>query len=1121
MGTKRVKLALWGALGLLLLPLGLAAQTTDEGYDPMIQIMHQFAHPNIYVLLDTTGSMAWDKLGNSVGTDSSGDPPDLTWSGTSGKGCGSTCKTWIYTLNNSSKFPSRLMVVKNALGNSVDIWAPWDPPKPWPALSPAWLAGTVTYSEYHDQNDHDYTWTVTYSTDQTDPGPPFTAYDPTTHRPTIGTGGIFLPAQDLIGVTANQVNWGFITFHGQSCNPGGAGQTLQVPIDTSDSGDVTDLEQFLRPAAAGGTSVGGATNLKPAVLYAAEELRNTYDSDPRANCGRTFATIVVTDGLSNQCNPNDGNWISPCGTCPGPSCCDTKVSSDYQCPSHPEYFPPGSANDNWITTHNDLTRLRTWAIGISKEVYPCEINMLAYMGRTDADSPNGDSGFTLDKTTHQPIDPYLPQSSLDASRFDSTHQYAYFGEDSGGIRAAFMAIVAAVAAGDYTTSAPVASSALTTANAAVLASTEFPSWRGHLYTFDIDKAPADHGYLMWDGGWNLSHPNLPVDDTASPWVEGTTANPGYVAPADRKIYTWDSSNTLVPVTSDNLSTLNTICGSCSLTAGTIDFIRGNNGSGVRRSWVLGSIVNSTPAITQKPETFIQGNLENHKTFEDASASPGNRAPLVWVGSDDGMLHAFRLDNGKEVLALLPPNLLTTQNTLYQNFLAGSAKSPTGQPTLPSDHLYGIAGSVRYGDMYDSSAGKYRTVMLLTEGPGGKLIAGFDVTDPVANLAGGNAPVTVLWSKVGGSDWPDLNITWSTPAGGAASIGSSTSASKWIGLVGEGFNPASSASAQLTPKAMVFNPLTGILAGSYSPAAGTVSSPSPYVGNQTFADAVLYAKTASAYYPDNIVDLGVQADLNGRIWFLPGSNFNSATVGIDATTKAGQQQPLYYSPAVNAFTSGSLDYDLYVFGSGTVYEKSPRVTGINVGKSGYFIPNLYLVTKDQDASQATADEIAKIPIQDLYKPEDLTASPCDDPANQELVGSWKQRLCSGQTHVKVGLRTQLTAPPALFVPASGTASNPTALFLIYDPDDASSCAGISYIVKISFNVSSGGAPSIKSTDVYGAGEGAASGFAVAGNSVIIAKSSVGEGARAGVSAVPNLNPTAGFSNPTPVWWREVK
>lgn len=1148
-------------LGLLLIPLGAPlnswAQAT-EGYDPLLQISHQFAHPDLYIVQDKSGSMAWDIIGNTPGT-ALGTAPVLTWNKTTAS-CGTgvnlgKCKTYTYTLKNTQSYPTRMNTVKNALGSTTNIYTPWDPPATWPAFAVAWASGTVTGPVVtHTGTTHSYAWTVKYGSYVADPLAPFVAFD-ASGTPTIGSGGEYLAAQNLIGTTANVVNWGLITFENTTAS-------LVRAVDSSDSGDASLVLASVNALTPG----SGSTPTRNAIQKGEDQLQADFMADSKYTCGRTYAMVLVTDGLSNNNNPNDDNW----GPCP----CDAGHWTGADCPASYTLFPPGKSESAWNSTQTrgavTLTRLRTWAIGISPNVNRCEMNMDAYMGRTDANSPNNDAGFGLDPATHLPLDPRLPQSTGDVSNYDPAGgDYAYFALTATALKDAFQAIVAAVAAGDYTTAAPVASSALGAGTVAILASTEFPNWKGHLWAFDTTKNPGIAGYVKWDAGWNLRYDKLPADDIASPWVPGAVANPAYVAPNNRLIYTWNpSTKAMVRISPANATTINTLCGSCGIDAGVVDFILGYDGTGTNtiRPWVLSSSINSTPAIVQSAEHFAQGNLEDHTTFEadnggtDAGGNP-NRVPMVWVGSDDGQLHGFKLEDGQEIVSLIPPNLLSKQVTLKNNYHV--VKRPLGEPGMPSDHIYGVASSPKYGDMYFSGTTEYKTVMLLSEGPGGDLIAGIDVTNPVKNLAtvnpptpGGTPPVSVLWNDKGSAwttvpagpaPWSGLYNTWSTPAGGPSKKPASSSvASVWVGLTGWGFNAASTRTSPLVPKALLFDPTTGSLLGTPT-SPSNVASPAPFVGNQTFSDSVIFSTTAKAFYPDNIVNLALQPDLNGRIWFMDvknGTTPASATVGIDATsTKAWtspyaiNQQPIYYPCAVNSFETSGGYYDTYAFGSGTTYEISSKITGSTVGVTGAtpsnFIPCLYVVIKGQGTytTLAAADEILRIPIQEFFVPDDAhPLSGCGCPGDvpmctpqRKTVGTYKQVYCttSPTPTVHLGKRTQLSAPPALFIPVEGAAGNPTALFLVYDPDAVNDCAGKAYVVQVDYNVDASGHAVLKETIIYNAGSGAASGFAVAGNAVIIAKSNVGSGARAGITEVPGLHPTAGMSNPEPIWWRELK
>ena len=87
-------------------------------------------------------------------------------------------------------------------------------------------------------------------------------------------------------------------------------------------------------------------------------------------------------------------------------------------------------------------------------------------------------------------------------------------------------------------------------------------------------------------------------------------------------------------------------GSDSEAADIVDFIRGKEGiSGFRnraissKAWRLGDIVNSTPLVVDKPT----GNYDvryNDPTYTAFKAKYQNRRRMVYVGANDGLLHAF-------------------------------------------------------------------------------------------------------------------------------------------------------------------------------------------------------------------------------------------------------------------------------------------------------------------------------------------------------------------------------------------------------------------------------------------------------------------------------------------------
>jgi hypothetical protein len=120
----------------------------------------------------------------------------------------------------------------------------------------------------------------------------------------------------------------------------------------------------------------------------------------------------------------------------------------------------------------------------------------------------------------------------------------------------------------------------------------------------------------------------------------------------------------------------------------------------------------------------------------------------------------------------------------------------------------------------------------------------------------------------------------------------------------------------------------------------------------------------------------------------------------------------------------------------------------------------------------------------------------------------------------GHKTQATATSTIFVPKPGAGGDTITLYLLYDPE-ANACVGNAYLVRLAFNPET-----IATVDpvitVDEAGTGAASGFALAGQLPVVAKSFVGSGGKAYFYKVKNLTIAgAGGTGGQIAWWMELQ
>ena len=198
----------------------------------------------------------------------------------------------------------------------------------------------------------------------------------------------------------------------------------------------------------------------------------------------------------------------------------------------------------------------------------------------------------------------------------------------------------------------------------------------------------------------------------------------------------------------------------------IAYIRGQSGSEdnanntnrlfrERAETVLGDIVNSAPVYVHKPPfTYADA---GYTAFATAQA---NRQAMVYVGANDGMLHAFNANNGNEAWAFVPTAVMPY---LYK----------LADYTYSNNHRFYVDGSLTVGDVFNSSNNSWRTILVGGLGDGGRAYFALDITDPAA-------PV-LLWEFDTASD-SDLGYSYGNPV-----ITKRASDGKWVVAFASGYN----------------------------------------------------------------------------------------------------------------------------------------------------------------------------------------------------------------------------------------------------------------------------------------------------------------------------------------------
>lgn len=186
---------------------------------------------------------------------------------------------------------------------------------------------------------------------------------------------------------------------------------------------------------------------------------------------------------------------------------------------------------------------------------------------------------------------------------------------------------------------------------------------------------------------------------------------------------------------------------------------------ITTDWVLGDIVSSSPAYVQSQD-YGYSTLSGSEGSSYASYVAANttRMEVVYVGANDGMLHAFRADDhttsgGGELFGYIPA-------AVHGNLSKLMAPGYT--------HLNFVDSGPVAGDAYLSGA--WKTVLVGGLGKGGKSIYALNVSNPTTF----SATNPLMWEFTE----TDMGYSYSQPQIGRLKNG------KWVAIFGNGYNSPS-------------------------------------------------------------------------------------------------------------------------------------------------------------------------------------------------------------------------------------------------------------------------------------------------------------------------------------------
>ena len=563
-------------------------------------------------------------------------------------------------------------------------------------------------------------------------------------------------------------------------------------------------------------TANNGTPLIPALTRAGDYFKETGTTGPygpqataaQYECRQNF-TILTTDGYWNSGTTTVGNVDNAAGTA---------ITRPDGAPY--TYTPANPYKDNWTNTLADVA-MYYWKNDLRTDLpntVPTSASNPAFwqhmatfaisIGLKGTLDPKTDLAALTAGTKSWPD----PTNAEDIERVDDLFHTAVNGhgtfvsagnpdEFSEGLGNALRSISSRRGTGS---NASVAGTSTTAGVKVFIAKYFTAKWYGELQAFPVGSTGVGTSQL-----WNATVPT---------WTS-------------RKIFTYNGTAGQAFPTSTQAT---------ALTAQVADYIRGDrsqeqqfsvSGTLRSRSSLLGDIINSSPVYVK-----TSGSVET-----------------VYIGTNDGMMHAFDASNGNERFAYVPAALSMSKLKDFSD------------PDY-THHFY-VDGSIVVSSDTDIAS---RRILAGTLGRGGKGIYALDVTDPV-----GFDATKVLWEKNGTTDTNLGNIIGS-PFIAKLNDGS-------VALVtANGINSTSNKAMLL-----IYDLATGAL-------IKTIDT-----GGTGSADNGLSAPNGWDEDGNGTVDTVYAGDIRGNVWKFDLSDANSNQWGVD-------NHPLYApSGSLNQPISGGV------------------------------------------------------------------------------------------------------------------------------------------------------------------------------------------------------------------------
>jgi type IV pilus assembly protein PilY1 len=312
----------------------------------------------------------------------------------------------------------------------------------------------------------------------------------------------------------------------------------------------------------------------------------------------------------------------------------------------------------------------------------------------------------------------------------------------------------------------------------------------------------------------------------------------------------------------------------------VNWLRGQSGNNsiyrIREN-VLGDTVASKPAFVGKPILqYADVVTPDYNSFKVANQS---RQGVLYIGANDGMLHALDGTTGQELWAYVPRVIMPEMHKLAVS-------------NYDVKHRYFVDGTPAVMDVFFKSSNEWKTVLVGGFRGGGRGYYALDITDPlnpkglweVCSDPTGTLGCTDTDDNIGFTFGDPIITKWAQDP---------VATRRWVAIVSSGYN-------NVTPgdgmgHVYVIDIETGLILDQADTGAGDTTTPSGFSQFTGFA---------TNFAVDNTTTLVYGGDLLGNVWRIDMANMSVQRLGqLFDGSSPGKPQSVTTRVDVTKFTAG--------------------------------------------------------------------------------------------------------------------------------------------------------------------------------------------------------------------------